>query len=192
MKRRLVLASCSYPVVLRRAWSGLRRCFSLPPPRPLLFFILRAEHMIWFAGWCGRHASAIKLREEADPFSMDLGALKPGEVVKVLEVSIGVGRTEGGGEGATKQVSNPKPVVLCFCMYEGGSWAFTRKVRSPGCVDVPRWVSFCAALGREAPSSSAKFVSSWYPRSSTPCGSRIPSLSVSPPRSLSACLNYLS
>lgn len=29
----------------------------------------------------------LKLREEADPFSMDLGVLHAGEVVKVLEVS---------------------------------------------------------------------------------------------------------
>ena len=32
--------------------------------------------------------SMIKLREEADPFSMDLGVLKSGEVVKVLEVRL--------------------------------------------------------------------------------------------------------
>ena len=28
----------------------------------------------------------IKVREEADPFSMDLGSVKKGDVVKVLEV----------------------------------------------------------------------------------------------------------
>lgn len=43
----------------------------------------------------------IKLREEADPFSMDLGILKSGEVVKVLEVSAGARRGRGVGAGVT-------------------------------------------------------------------------------------------
>lgn len=29
----------------------------------------------------------LKVREEADPFSMDIGALRKGDIVKVLEVS---------------------------------------------------------------------------------------------------------
>lgn len=39
----------------------------------------------------GRNNSLIKVREEADPFSMDLGVLDKGGIVKVLEVRSMVG-----------------------------------------------------------------------------------------------------
>ena len=38
----------------------------------------------------------IKVREEADPFSMDLGSVKRGDVVKVLEVGGDDGGVGGG------------------------------------------------------------------------------------------------
>ena len=44
---------------------------------------------IWRVG----RSSIVKIREEADPFSMDLGTLAKGDVVKVLEV-----RRRGGSE----------------------------------------------------------------------------------------------
>ena len=39
-------------------------------------------------------SSIVKIREEADPFSMDLGTLAKGDIVKVLEV-----RRRGGVNG---------------------------------------------------------------------------------------------
>ena len=38
------------------------------------------------AVWCLGRSSIVKIREETDPFSMDLGTLAKGDIVKVLEV----------------------------------------------------------------------------------------------------------
>ena len=41
-----------------------------------------------FASFGGLNACRLlKIREEADPFSMDIGVLRKGDIVKVLEVS---------------------------------------------------------------------------------------------------------
>jgi len=55
-------------------------------PRALISFPLPV------GGRPRRLGSTIKLREEADPFSMDLGVVQRGDVVKVLEVSAHVAR----------------------------------------------------------------------------------------------------
>lgn len=78
------------------------RCGSLPSP--LASSSRGTCGLGLFFPWCGAlrcdavrlSPSMIKLREEADPFSMDLGVLKSGEVVKVLEVRLA---RRGGNEG---------------------------------------------------------------------------------------------
>ena len=67
------------------------RCGSLPSP---FGFFVAGNVWAWLVLSLVRRAavrlspSMIKLREEADAFSMDLGVLKSGEVVKVLEVRL--------------------------------------------------------------------------------------------------------
>lgn len=56
---------------------------------PLAFYPSDRWCDVWLFGSDGMswHGRLLKLREEADPFSMDIGVVGPGDIVKVIEVS---------------------------------------------------------------------------------------------------------
>ena len=75
--------------------SVLPRSLSPPAPSPLSLSLFASLPLSWLFSCCRslcvRFAfagkRAVKIREEADPFSMDLGSVKKGDIVKILEVS---------------------------------------------------------------------------------------------------------